>query len=206
VKKHGHSLVLAWLLLACRSANTEYYTLLAPPGERTAAATEAFQLDVLPVDVPPEVDRPEIVVREGRSRLTPVETRSWISPLARELRHALSDELTHLLGARDIAGATSVAGVPTFRIKLVVQRFDSSLGARASIEAISTIRDANGQAPALVCSHRASETAGPGYEQLAEAHQRALAAITAQIAATVRGLQAGATACSAAIARPRETP
>jgi hypothetical protein len=46
-----------------------------------------------------------------------------------------------------------------------------------------------------VCSHRASEGAGAGYEQLAEAHQRAVAAIAAQIAATIRSLQAGTAAC-----------
>jgi uncharacterized protein len=189
------SLVVALLLVACRSASTEYYTLVSPPRERPAPVTEAFQLDVLPVDVPPEVDRAEIVVREGRGKLTPVETRSWISPLGRELRHALSDDLTSALRVRDVAGATAVAGIPTYRIKLVVQRFDSSLGARASIEAISTIRDTNSHAPAIVCSHRASEGAGPGYEQLAEAHQRAVAAIAAQVAATIRGIQAGTAAC-----------
>jgi uncharacterized lipoprotein YmbA len=182
-------------LVACRSANTEYYTLVSPPSERAAPVTEAFQLDVLPVDVPPEVDRPEIVVRETRGKVTPVETRSWISPLARELRHALSDDLSHALGARDVAGATPVAGIPTYRIKLVVQRFDSSLGTQASIEAISTIRNASGDAPALVCSHRATERPAPGYEQLAEAHQRAVGVIAAQIAATIRGLQAGTAAC-----------
>jgi uncharacterized lipoprotein YmbA len=193
-------LVIASLVagvIGCRSANTEYYTLLSPPRERTAVATEAFQLDVLPIDVPPEVDRDEIVVREGPGKLTPVQTRSWVSPLARELRHALSDDLTHALGARDVAGATPMAGIPTYRIKVVVQRFDSSLETRASIEAISTIRDANGATPALVCSHRASEPGGgPGYERLVEAHQRAVAAIAAQIATAIRGLQAGSATCS----------
>lgn len=189
------ALALASLAVACRSANSEYYTLVSPPREPAPAVSEAFQLDVLPVDVPPAVDRPEIVVREGRGKLTPVDTRSWISPLARELRHALSDDLSHALGVRDVAGATPVAGIPTYRVKLVVQRFDSSLGARASIEAISTIRNAGGQAAPLVCSHRASEGAGPGYEQLAEAHQRAVAAIAAQIAAAIRSLEAGTAAC-----------
>ena len=189
-------LVLAVVAVACRSAQSEYYTLLPPPRELGAPVTAAFQLDVLPIDVPPEVDRAEIVVREGPGRLTPVETRAWISPLSRELRHAIYDDLTHALGVRDVAGATPAAGIPTYRIKVVVQRFDSSLGARASIEAISTIRDATGAGPAVVCSHRASEGAGAGYEQLAEAHQRAVATIAAQIAATIRGLLAGTTACS----------
>jgi uncharacterized protein len=188
-------LMLALLATGCRSASSEYYTLLSPPRQRSAP-TEAFQLDMLPVDVPPEVDRSEIVVREGPGKLTPVQTRSWISPLARELRHAFSDELTHALGVRDVGGATPVAGIPTYRIKVVVQRFESSLGTRASIEAISTIRDANGSTPALVCSHQASENAAAGYEPLVEAHQRAVAAIAAQIAAAIRGLQAGTATCS----------
>ncbi|HEX4422252.1 MAG TPA: ABC-type transport auxiliary lipoprotein family protein, partial [Kofleriaceae bacterium] len=130
------TLVVLAALAACRSANSEYYTLLAPPSEHRAPVTEtvtetatgatngtangtaneaineAFQLDVLPVDVPPEVDRTEIVVREGPGKLTPVETRSWISPLPRELRHALSDDLSHALGVRDVAGATPATGVP----------------------------------------------------------------------------------------------
>ena len=193
--KIGVMVALA-LVTACRSAGSEYYTLIAPPADRATPVTEAFQLDVLPVDVPPEVDRAEIVVREGPGKLTPVETRSWISPLPRELRHAFSDDLGRALGARDIAGASPVAGVPTYRVKIVVQRFDSSLGARASIEAISTIRDAASGAPAVVCSHRASEAASAGYEQLAEAHQRAIATIAGQIAATIRAFQAGKPACS----------
>ncbi|HET9624155.1 MAG TPA: PqiC family protein [Kofleriaceae bacterium] len=193
----GHAFALAALLVgACRSAGSEYYTLIAPPAEHPAPVSEAFQLDVLPVDVPPEVDRAEIVVREGPGKLTPVDTRTWISPLPRELRHAFSDDLGRALGARDVAGASPVANIPTYRIKIVVQRFDSSLGARASIEAISTIRDAGGAAPPVVCSHRASEPAAAGYEKLAEAHQRAIAAIAGQIAATIRGLQAGKTGCA----------
>lgn len=191
-------MILATVVLAsaCRSAGSEYYTLIPPPADKAAAVTEAFQLDVLPVDVPPEVDRAEIVVREGPGKLTPVETRSWISPLPRELRHAFSDDLGRVLGARDIAGASPMAGIPTYRVKIVVQRFDSSLGARASIEAISTIRDAAGATPPVVCSHRASEPAAAGYEQLAEAHQRAIATIAGQIAATIRAFQSGKPACS----------
>ncbi len=188
-------LVLALLVVACRSAGSQYYTLIAPPADTMAPVTKAFQLDILPVDVPPEVDRTEIVVREGPGRLTPVESRSWIAPLPYELRHAFSDDLTHVLAARDIAGTTPTANIPTYRIKIVVQRFDSTLGTRASIEAISSIRDAGGTLPALVCSHHASEAVGPGYEQLAEAHQRAVATIAGQIASTIRGLVAGNAAC-----------
>jgi uncharacterized lipoprotein YmbA len=158
-------------------------------------ATNELQLDVLPVDVPADVDRAEIVVRTSAGEVTPVQTRSWIAPLALEIRRAFSDGLTHALGARDIAGVTPADGVPTFRIKLSVQRFESLIGKRALIEAISTVRNTSGTGPALVCSHRASEEAGAGYAALAEAHQRALVTIAKQVADSVRSMKAGTGLC-----------
>lgn len=184
------------LLVACRSAGSEYYTLVAPPTDKAPAQNAALQLDVLPVDVPAEVDRTEIVVREGKGKVTPVETRSWIAPLGRELRHAFSDDLTATLGARDIAGASPAAGMPTYRVKLVVQRFDSALNDRATIEAISTVRVTGSDQPPLVCSHRASEPAGSGYENLALAHQKAVEKIAHEVAAAIQSIQAGTATCS----------
>ncbi|MEO8846932.1 MAG: PqiC family protein [Kofleriaceae bacterium] len=185
-------LILA--MVACRSAGSSYYTLLPPATDDSSPATNELQLDVLPVDVPADVDRAEIVVRTSAGEVTPVQTRSWIAPLALEIRHAFSDDLTHALGARDIAGLTPADGVPTFRIKLSVQRFESLIGKRAMIEAISTIRASTG--PALVCSHRASEEAGAGYAALAEAHQRALVTIAKQVADGVRSMRAGTGSCA----------
>ena len=179
----------------CRSATSHYYTLVAATDAAPAVATNELQLDVLAVDVPPDVDRAEMVVRQGPGELTPVETRSWIAPLSRELRRAFSDELSRDLGARDISGVTPADGVPTYRIKLVVQRFESVLGKRAVIDAISTVRDASGKSPALVCSHHASEPARAGYDGIAEAHQRALASIAKQIAASVRSFREGPASC-----------
>jgi uncharacterized lipoprotein YmbA len=189
--------LLLFAVVACRSAGSSYYTLVAPSADAPSAATNDLQLDVLPVDVPADVDRAEIVVRTSAGEVTPVQTRSWIAPLALEIRHALSVDLTNALGARDIAGVTPADRVPTFRIKLSVQRFESLIGKRAIVEAISTVRDTSGTSPALVCSHRASEDAGAGYAALAEAHQRALATIAKQIADSVRSMQAGSVGCSA---------
>ena len=189
-------LAVVVLLAACRSAGTSYYTLVPAPVDPPAPATNELQLDVLAVDVPADVDRAELVVRTGSGEVTPVQTRSWIAPLTLEIRHAFSDDLGRELGARDIAGVTPAAGIPTFRVKLSVRRFESLLGKRAIIEAVSTLRDVSGDAPVLVCSHRASEDAGAGYPALAEAHQRALAAIAKQVAASIRSMRAGAAACA----------
>ncbi len=148
------------------------------------------------MDVPPDVDRTEMVVRQGAGVLTPVETRSWIAPLSREIRRAFSDDLTRELGARDITGLTPDAGTPAYRVKLVVQRFESELGKYAVIDAISTVRLVGGTMPALLCSHHVTEPARTGYDGIAEAHQRALAAIARQIAAAIRGFRDGTGTCA----------
>jgi uncharacterized lipoprotein YmbA len=182
-------------VVACRSASSHYYTLVAPGDDAPVPASNELQLDVLPVDVPPDVDRAEIVVREGPGEVTPVDTRAWIAPLPHELRRAFSDDLGRALGARDISGLTPTAGVPTYRVKLAVQRFESVLGDHALIEAVSTVREASGSTPALVCSHRAREAARAGYEGIAEAHQKALVAIAKQIAGEVHATAGGHPAC-----------
>ena len=188
---------------ACRSAPTRYYTLVPPPSDAAPVAPSALQLDVLPVDVPADVDRAQIVVRHGPGEVTPVDTRSWIAPLPFEIRRALAGELSRTLGARNIAGLTPTAGAPTYRVTLAVQRFESVLGERALIEAVWSVRDA-GSTTALTCASRASEPAPGDYAALAEAHQRALARIAAEIATGVRALAAGGAAtCPAAAPSPR---
>lgn len=182
--------------IGCRSTSSRYYTLVAAPDAVHTVASSQLQLDVLPVDVPPEVDRAEMVVREGPGELTPVDTRSWIAPLPLEIRRAFSDDLSRDLGALDITGMTPATGLPTYRIKLVVRRFESVLGKRAVIDAISTVHEMTGAAPTLVCSHHASEPARTGYDGLAEAHQRALALVAKQVATSVRSFATGTAACS----------
>jgi uncharacterized lipoprotein YmbA len=185
------------LLVGCRSAASSYYTLVAPSADAPPALTNELQLEVLPVDVPADVDRAEIVVRQHAGEVTPVETRSWIAPLNAELRRAFSNDLAAQLGARDIAGLSAAEGLPTYRVKLGVQRFESVLGEHALIEAVSTVREAGGSVPPLVCSHRAQEAAASGYEGIAEAHQKAIAAIAKQVADEIRSVRAGHPACVA---------
>ena len=59
--------VAALALAGCASAPPlHYYTLVAPAGEAPAvAAPGPLQFELLPVGVPAEVDRPQLVVRRG---------------------------------------------------------------------------------------------------------------------------------------------
>ncbi len=178
--------------IGCRSAPGHFYTLV-PPATAGAPPTAEFQIEILPVDIPADVDRTQLVVRRGRGEVAPQDSRSWIAPLSLELRRAFSDDVGHALGARDVADVTATDGIPTYRIKLAVSRFESILDDHALIDAVWTVREVKGTP--LTCSVRASEHAAAGYDGLVEAHQRALARIAAEVAAGVRALRDGKPAC-----------
>lgn len=184
---------LALGLPACSAEPTRFYTLLPPPGAPAAAAAP-FQLEVLAVDLPQQVATQEMVVRTGAGELEPVDTRRWIAPLGDELRDALSAGLSARLGAHDIHGLPNAAapGLPTWRVGLKVQRFESALGGSARIDALWTLRRSDDNGLLLTCASSVSESVAPGYEALAEGHQRAVARIAGRIAAAI---SAGAGSC-----------
>jgi uncharacterized lipoprotein YmbA len=73
--------------------------------------------------VPPQVDRPQIVIRQGNSGLAILETEWWGASLADELRSALIDQLNNTSGRGNVS------------VRIEVQRFDSIPGQYALIDA-----------------------------------------------------------------------
>ncbi len=178
---------LAASACATTTQPTSYYTLMPDAGTTVAPATDnSYQIEVLPVEVPLQVDVPQMVVRTGKGELVPVDTRRWIAPLPNELRNALSWQLTHALGVRDVAGLGRNTSAPVYRINLRVQRFDSVPGAYARIEASWSIRPSESDAATLACNSSASIPVPPGYAELAQGHQQAIAKIATEIATTIR--------------------
>ena len=186
-------LLAAGALAACSSAPIQFYTLVRPAPAAVTASGLSFE--VLPVGVPSQVDVPQLVVRQGTSRIALVEDQQWIAPLGQEIRAALAAELAAMLGAQDFSGAPAGAGLPTYRIKFDVRRFESALDGGARIESVWSIRKPQAEKFLAVCSSRTEQAgADDDYPALVEAHQRALQQIAAQIAGVLRAAHAGETA------------
>ncbi len=188
------SLLCATSLLgiaACSSTPTQFYTLVPASAERSTPVSTQFQIEVLPVDVPAQVEVPQIVVRESGGEMTRAESHRWIAPIDAEIRSALSADLSRTLGVRDVYGLTYGTGIKTYRIALKVQRFDSALGSYARIDAVWTIHPLDQENLVDTCSSSVSETIGVGYSALAQGHQQAIDAIAKQIAASIGALQSG---------------
>lgn len=190
----------AAMLAACSSAPMHYYTLVPAPDTAQADATlppATFQFELLPVGIPAQDDVPQLVVRQGGQAVDLLNGERWIAPLNDEVRSALSVDLSRRLNAQDITTGLPVDGKPILRIKVELQRFDSSPGNYALIDATWTIRPLKGEA-VLTCRSRINEDAGQGYAGLVAGHQRALSELAERIARVAPAMAAGSTpACPA---------
>jgi uncharacterized protein len=185
----------AALLAACSSAPMHYYTLVPAPDATSADTSPSpanFQFELLPIGIPAQDDVPQLVVRQGGQSVALLNGERWIAPLADEVRNALSVDLSRRLNAQDITTGLPVDGKPVLRIKVELQRFDSSPGNYALIDATWTIRPLKGDG-ALTCRSRINEDAGQGYEGLVAGHQRALAELAERIASVAPSMAAGRT-------------
>lgn len=165
------------LLAACRSDPIHYHTLLPAQPAPGAHGTASIQFEQ--ISVPPQVDRPQMVVRQGSSGLAILETEWWGATLVDELRNALVDQLS-----------SPVAG-PKLSLRLDVQRFDSVPGQYALIDAQWRLRMEEGKSGEsfLNCRTTVQTPSGPSIDELVAAQQnnvKRLAAAISQAATTTR--------------------
>ncbi|WPN44854.1 MULTISPECIES: membrane integrity-associated transporter subunit PqiC [unclassified Pseudomonas] len=166
------------LLAACRSDPIQFHTLTpAQPGVHSKSAG-IIQIDTL--TVPPQVDRPQIVIREGDSGLAILETQWWGSNLVDELRSALIDQLTN-------SNAHNRQSV-----RIHVQRFDSVPGQYALMDVKWRLRS-GGEADAvrIICRSTLKTPSGPSIDDLVLAQQKNVKRLAELINQASAGIQKG---------------
>ena len=178
-------------LLGCASTSTpaRFHTLV--PSIDSAAATTrvapGVRVELLPVTLPAQVDVPQIVVRLPDDSMRALEHERWIAPLADEIRAALALRIDAALAAAPSVPAAAAVGAP-WRVALEVQRFDSTLGGAASLQAVWSLQSGDGRALRCQVNDREAVAAGPAalvaghralIERLGDAIGRALRAASA---------------------------
>jgi uncharacterized lipoprotein YmbA len=168
-------LAVCLLLGACRSEPINFHTLTpVQPGNARAGS----EISIEGITVPPQVDRPQIVIRQGDSGLAILETQWWGASLADELRSALQDQLSNRSGAGKVS------------VRIDVQRFDSIPGQYALIDVKWRLRPVGASdGAALTCRSTLQTASGPGIDELVSAQQtnvKRLAALISQAAGNPR--------------------
>lgn len=182
----ARKLVLATLAAAgCASPPASYWTL-EPAAARSAGAPIEGAVIVGPVSVPASVDRPEIVVRLAENQVRVDEMNRWIAPLGDAIARSVSTNLSALLGSPDVATAPLANFQPAYRVTIDVQRFDSTPGDAAALDAVWVVRRAAGGPSQSGRTTVREAVLGDGYGPLAAAHSRALATLSEDVAAAIR--------------------
>jgi uncharacterized lipoprotein YmbA len=180
---------MAALLAACATTDTDhFYTLngaaAAPPSASPAAGGQIY-IEMLAVNVPAQVKRKELVVATGAGQVDMLDHHRWIGPLADEIGHALSLQVSGELGAIDVYRTPYPAGAAPYRISTNVQRFESVPGQYALIDATWSVRRV-GSETVLTCRSVLREPVGQGYDALVAGHRAAIVKLGNAIAAAVR--------------------
>lgn len=174
------ALFLLVMLAACGTTGGKerFFTLNAP--EPPASTEGAPSVAVVSVSVPDLVDRPQIVVRAGPNQVGMSEQARWAEPL----RGAIARVVTANLAAAINGRVAPQRGDPDYRVTLDVQRFESTLGAEALIDAVWSVAPKSGERRVGRTVAR-EKSRGPDYDGLAAAHSAALATISREIAAAI---------------------
>jgi uncharacterized lipoprotein YmbA len=172
--------VLTLTLAACASPPSSFYTLTDATGTASTgsvAATGAnapatpYAIEVSPVAVPEQVDRPQIVVTRGGGRVDILEESRWAAPLKNELTSTISRDLTQRLGAMDVYGLPRADGLTVYRVSTSVQRFESAPGEQAALTAVWSVRRVPGDI-VLTCRFAGVEPASGGVAEVVAAQRK----------------------------------
>ncbi|AWM92382.1 hypothetical protein DJ564_16925 [Pseudomonas sp. 31-12] len=174
------TLVTALLLLtACRSDPIQFHTLM-PTQLGTQSRAGAAEIQIEGISVPPQVDRPQIVIRQGNSGLAILETEWWAASLVDELRSAMVDQLLNTNPQRKLS------------VRLDVQRFDSIPGQYALIDVKWRLRNlGESDATLLTCRSTLQTPSGPSIDELVVAHQNNVKRLAAAISQAAGGASRG---------------
>lgn len=183
-------LLIVAALTGCGTSPPErFYTLASEPAPALSANTpNAVSIIVGPVSVPELVDRPQFVVRSGANRVEIAEQSRWASPLKHEIPRVIADHLARFIeGARTTTSNSRAVTAADYRVTVDIKRFDSALGDGATIEAAWTVKGRDGAS--LEGRSLARETSRGSYDELVQAHSRALTTVSRDIAEAIKGAQ-----------------
>lgn len=141
---------------------------------------------VASVTVPDLVDRPQLVVRVDASRVDILEAHRWAEPLKSGIPRLLAENLSRLLGGARVSTYPQNAAIETdYRVLVDFQRFEST-GDAVTVDALWTIRSSTEGAPKAGRMQIREPNNGGGYEAMVSAYNKALFAVSKDIAQAIR--------------------
>jgi uncharacterized protein len=178
---------VVWLMsmgVGWSSTPIRYYTLTPPLDKGLPAPETSLAIDMRAVHIPQQLNRAELLVRNGPTQLTLLENERWASPVQDEIKDAVRAELRRRLGMTGWHSALT-----KLTLDIDVQHLEAQLGQYALLEVSwsASLFGSSPHSPAAritTCTFRADVQIGSGYAAVVEAYQREIAALADAIVAT----------------------
>ena len=186
--------VAVWIVMlyACVSSPTvQFYTLSAEAKPDQVSGGTHAGIVIGPVGLPDVIDRPQVVIRTGANQVSLTEEHRWAESLKTSIPRVIGENLGLLLSTGKIwAYPQTPPGPVDYRVQVMIQRFESVPGQWAAIDALWTVQRMSKEHPEFKSGRSSSQqpVAGQGYDAIAAAHSRALAAVSRDIADAMRTL------------------
>lgn len=182
---------LALLASACASSpQATFYTLAARQPQERPQAAGSVRISIDSVSVPDLVDRPQIVTRVDATQVNIEEFARWADPLEAQITRVLAADLAQSVpGALASGNLAWEAADETYHVSVDILSFESAPGSMASIAALWTVRALKSGEPVSGRSMVHEPTDGQGYDALVQAHSRALAMVSSDIARAIETMR-----------------
>ena len=180
--------VLLGLHGCASSPPTRFYVLPSLSGAEMAppAAQPALTIGVGPVTLHPYLDRPQIVTRASRARLSLGEFDQWGAPLRDSVTRALAENLSLLVPTdRVVLHPWSRTTVPEYQVTVDVLQFDAGSGGEVILAARWQILNADEKELVMRTSRVTAVAGGHEYEAIVTAMGRTLDALSRDMAAAL---------------------
>ena len=192
----GIILVFGIMFSGCRGKTPPvlFYTLTPMPSsivERDLSEETGIRIGVGPLTLPDFLNRPQIAIRKGVSRIHYAEYHRWGGYLDKELLRVISENLSAYLATEQVK--TSPWGEtfhPEYQVILDVKQFEGKMQGDMILNAVWQIRsDSPEDSPVMLRRSVIREAVNPSgtddYEALVTAQSRALARLSAEIAEAI---------------------
>ena len=178
-------IALTTALAGCASAPSKFYTLNSTAVKNSSPLSDC-SIVIGAVSIPAVVDRPQFTVQTGPNEVSVNEFNRWAAPLNESIARVVAGDLATLLGTGKVA-ATPLANFDSaYRVSIEVQRFESTPGKSAMIEAVWVVRKTGADETHSGRTVANETVQGETFEALAAAHSQALAKLSGDIAAAIR--------------------
>lgn len=193
-------LLIAAMLTACATPKnaTRFYTLANSKASQTAnaATTTPIGIEVLRVNVPERLKRPQLVISTNTAQLKILEQDRWSSSFDDELQDAFVSGISQQLNAIDISSGGRIANQPIYRIAIVLQQFNATPGEQVEANFGWTITLLNSgktlaENRSLSCQATINKTVSNDTDAVVNGVQAAVADVIQAISANVSSLNNG---------------